>query len=181
MALRQIISNKSFQLAVALVAIGVIFRLLPHEANFAPVAALSLLAGALLGWRYALAVPLGIMLISDLVIGFYSSMAFTWLGFLLIAAFGMLFRKSSLTKRVVLGSLGSAVIFFVVSNLGVWLMSGMYQLNLAGLVECFTLALPFFRATLLSDIVYSGVFFSIVAVCHFVVNQHKDSPCATNI
>lgn len=164
MALRQIVSNKSFQLAVVLVAIGVIFRLLPHEANFAPVAALSLLAGALLGWRYALAVPLGIMLISDLFIGFYSSMMFTWLAFLAIALYGSLFQKSGFGKRVILGPLGSTVIFYIVSNFGVWVSSGMYSHTLAGLAECFYMAIPFMRATLLSDLVYSGILFGIAAL-----------------
>lgn len=163
MEISKVITDKSFILAVLLVLLGLTSRLLPHEANFAPVAAIALLSGALFDRRHALLVPMAILLISDLIIGFYSSMAFTWLGFLLIAGFGMLFRNASLTKRVVLGSLGSATIFFIVSNLGVWLLGGMYQLTLSGLVECFYMALPFFRATLLSDIIYSGVLFGLAA------------------
>ncbi len=164
MEVSKTINYKIILLITGLIAFGVIFRLLPHEANFAPVAAIALLSGALLGRKYALLVPLAILLISDAILGFYSSFIFTWIGFSLIALYGMLFSKASFTKRVLLGGAGSAVIFFVVSNIGVWLAGQMYPLTIAGLVDCFYMALPFFRATIVSDLVYSGVLFGAVAL-----------------
>lgn len=163
MEISKIINSKTLQIALLLITFGVVFRLLPHEANFAPVAAIALLGGAMLGRKYALFVPLAILLISDMVLGFYSSLVFTWLAFILIATYGMLFRKSSFTKRVILGGVGSASIFFIVSNFGVWAISGMYPLTLAGLAESYFMAVPFFRATLVSDLVYSGVLFGAAA------------------
>lgn len=163
MEIPKIITNRTLQLAALLVLFGVIFRLTPHEANFAPISAIALLGGALLGWRYALAIPLVIMVISDSIIGTYSSMAFTWLALVLIAAYGTLFRGATVSTRVILGSLGSAVIFFIVSNFGVWVLGGMYPPTLAGIIECYSMAIPFFRATLISDVMFSGIFFGAVA------------------
>lgn len=157
------LNHKLILLAIGLIAIGVIFRLVPHEANFAPVAAIALLSGVMFGRKYALLVPLGILLVSDMILGLYSSFVFTWLAFGLIAIYGTLFRQASFTRRVLLGGFGSAVIFFIVSNVGTWIAGHMYPLTLAGLIDCFYMALPFFRATLVSDLVYSGVLFGALA------------------
>lgn len=163
MEVSSIINNRKLLLCLALALIGISFRLLPHEANFAPIAAIALLSGALLGTRYALLTVMSTMVVSDLIIGTYSSMLFTWLAFLAIALYGTLFHKASFGKRVIFGSLGSAIIFFIVSNFGVWVSSGMYSHTFAGLVECFYMAIPFLRATLLSDLMYSGLLFGAAA------------------
>lgn len=161
MGVPKTINRQTWLVILALVAFGVLFRLLPHEANFAPVAAIALLSGAVLERHYALLVPLGILAISDAMIGSYSSISFTWTAFILIAGYGMLFRHSSFGKRVLLGGVGSALIFFIVSNFGVWVASGMYPPTLAGLIDCYYMAIPFFRATLVSDLVYSGLLFGV--------------------
>jgi len=158
-------------IAVILITLGAASRLLPHEANFAPIGAIALFGGAMLGWKYALWLPLGAMIISDVFIGFYSGIGFTWAAFLLIAAFGMTLRRAGLGKKVVLGGLASAIIFFIVSNFGVWVSSGMYAQTLAGLVQCYTMALPFFRMTLLSDLFYSGVLFGLQAFAVYAVTK----------
>lgn len=162
MEIPSFIKSTNFKIAVLLILIGVVFRLFPHEANFAPVAAISLVAGAALGRKFAIIVPLSIMVITDSIIGFYSSIAFTWSAFIAIALFGTLFKDSSFVKKALAGSLGASFIFFLVSNLGVWISSGMYTHTLQGLIQCFYMALPFFRATLLSDLFYSVVIFGIL-------------------
>jgi len=69
------------------------------------------------------------------------------------------------------GAIGSAVIFFVVSNFGVWLQGHMYPLTWAGLVHCYELALPFFRNTFYGDFLYSWVLFGVYALAvKFVAN-----------
>ena len=161
MEISKIINKRTLLITALLVALGVGSRLIPHEANFAPIAAIALMSGALLGRKYALGVLLLIMAISDLVIGTYSSMLFTWSAFALIALYGTMFKNASFTKRVVIGSLGSASIFFVVSNFGVWVSSGMYAHTLAGLANCYIMAVPFFRATFVSDFAYSGALFGV--------------------
>jgi hypothetical protein len=56
-------------------------------------------------------------------------------------------------------AIASSVLFFVLTNFGMWLSSGFYPLTLAGLEACFVAAIPFFQNTLAGDLFYSGVLF----------------------
>ena len=101
------------------------------------------------------------MLVADFVLGFYNpiTMLFVYLGFLC----GPLIGRLIITPRRSVGRIGSAVVvsstvFFLLSNLGAWL-SGLYPLTLAGFVECYVLAIPFYGAILLGDALYATILF----------------------
>jgi hypothetical protein len=161
-------------IALALVAFGVIMRLLPHPANLAPVGAIALFAGAVLPRKLAWWLPLGIMIISDLILGTYGGVLFTWAGFLLVTLFGMTLRNTNNWLRVPLGALGSSVIFFTVSNFGAWLQGQMYDHTWAGLALCYEMALPFFRNTFTGDLIYSGLLFGVYALAvRFVLQPER--------
>jgi hypothetical protein len=151
-------------LAVGLIVFGVLMRLLPHPANLAPVGAIALFGGAILPRRLSWWLPLAVMIASDYMIGFYDGILFTWLGFLLVALFGTTLRGQSNWFRVPFGALGGAVIFFLVSNFGVWLMGNMYPLTLSGLAKCYEMALPFFRNTFFGDFLYGWLLFGAYAL-----------------
>lgn len=143
-------------IAVLLVVFVVLSRLLPHPPNFAPVAAIAIFAGALLPRRWALGLPLVAMIVSDLFIGLHDLVLFTWGSFALIALVSAKLLKGRLSWRnSVAASIGASVLFFVVTNFGVWLQGNMYARTLAGFVECYYMALPFFRNTLLGDMAYT--------------------------
>jgi hypothetical protein len=146
-------------------------RLVPHPVNLAPVGAIALFAGAVLPRKLAWWLPLGILVISDLIIGPYSSMLFTWAAFLLVTLFGMTLRGTSNWLRVPFGALGASVIFFIVSNFGTWLQGNMYDLTWAGLVLCYEMALPFFRNTFVGDLLYSTLLFGAYALTMKFVPQ----------
>lgn len=157
-------------LIVALVLFGIVWRLMPHVPNFAPIGAIALIAGLALGWKKSLWVVLGIMLISDLVVGFYPGMQWTWLSFLLIVGFGLHVKKLAPHWRIPAGVLGSSGLFFIVSNFGTWIASGMYSLDFAGLIQCYVMALPFLKATLLSDLLFTTLLltaYEAVTMYHF--------------
>jgi hypothetical protein len=160
------VSRAGIWLAVALVVFGVLMRLLPHPDNLAPVGAIALFGAAVLPRKLGWWLPLAVMIVSDLFIGFYSSVLFTWVAFLLVGLYGLSLRGRSNWFRIPLGALGSAVIFFTISNFGVWIQGNMYQLTWAGLVECYQMALPFFRNTFLGDLLYSGVLFGGYALAY---------------
>ncbi len=151
-------------LALLLIIIGVASRLLPHEPNFVPIGAIALFAGAILNWRLALWLPISMMAITDFFIGFYPGMIFTWVGFMLISVFGMSLRNAPLRFRISAGPLGAGVIFFIVSNFGVWVMGGLYPPTLQGLINCYYMAIPFFKTSLLADITYSVALFGLYEV-----------------
>ena len=161
-------------IAAMLVIAGVTLRLLPHEANFAPVAAIALFGGAVLGTRYALGIPLVIMALSDWLIGFYAGMAYVWGAYAMIALYGILLRRSHFSKRVIFGGLGATLLFYLVSNFGVWAIGYQYPPTLAGLLQSYYMALPFVRASLLSDIMYSFVLFGSLELYAYI-HSHRQA------
>lgn len=174
MTIRQLISptetNVRIWLAMALVMFAVMGRLMPHPANFAPVAAVALFGGALLPRKLGLFLPLTIMVLSDLVIGLHPTIFFTWGSFLVIALAGSYFMKRVTVSSVVIASLGSSVFFYLVTNFGVWLEGRLYTQTFDGLLQCYINALPFFRNTLLGDLVFSAALFgAYVAVSAYVL------------
>ncbi len=148
-------------MVIILILLAAASRLLPHPPNFAPVAAIGLFAGAFLPRRAAWLVPFAALLLSDLVIGFYPPMSMFWnyLGFAgcLLLGSSVLGQQRGL-GRLAGATLASAVVFFTLSNFGVW-ASGYYPLTLAGLTECYVAAIPFFRNTLTSDVLFVAVLF----------------------
>jgi hypothetical protein len=158
------IKRQATLIALSLVIIGVVMRLLPHPANVAPVGAIALFGGATLSKRIGWWLPVIIMAISDCFLGFYSSILFTWFAFLLVGLLGLSLKHWHSWVRVPFGALAGSSIFFLVSNLGVWLVGGLYPHTLAGLWQCYTLAIPFFRATIIGDLLYATVFFSAYSI-----------------
>ena len=143
--------SKKEKVILSFVLIAALTRLVPHPPNFAPITAMSLFAGAYFTRKQlAFIVPLLAMLISDLFLGFYTISIFVYISFALITWMGQ--KKNKVTPKLVL--LGS-VLFFVISNLGVWLLH--YPKTIEGLLTCFTLAIPFFATSLLGDIFYSVI------------------------
>ena len=142
-------------------------RLLPHPANFTPILAMALFGGARLGNRTAaLAVPLGAMLLSDLAIeivygrGMHLLLPVVYLCVGLCVGMGRRLRRRRGLFWVAGAGAAGAVVFYLVTNFAVWALWSRYPMNLAGLRECYVAALPFFRGTLLSTLLYSGALFS---------------------
>jgi hypothetical protein len=156
--------DRSTTIAVVLIIAGIALRLIPHTANFAPVGAIALFGGAVLSARIAWWLPLAIMVVSDLFLGLHGTILFTWGGFLLVALFGMLLKNQKNWLRVPLGAMGAAVIFFIVSNFGVWVEGKLYPHTWQGLVDCYVMAIPFLKTSLMADFAYSIALFSAFAL-----------------
>ena len=138
--------------------IGIFSRVMPHFPNFSPLAAVALFSGVYLNKKYGYLVPLAIYILSDLVIGLHNTVLFTWFSILFIYFLGTKLRAKRTVISTFSYALFSSVFFFIVTNFGVWLM-GWYPRTLDGLAKCFTYAIPFFRVSLLSDLIYVIVFF----------------------
>ena len=147
-------------MALGLVVVGVLCRMLPHPANFAPVTAIALFAGVTLRPALALTLPLLIMVASDLLIGPHPLFAFTWGAFFIAGLIGCAIKDRAGGLAVFLGTSAGSLIFFVLTNLAVFLFQDMYPKDFPGLVQCYVMALPFFKNTLLGDLFFSFVFFS---------------------
>ena len=155
-------TGNSIRLSVLLAAIvgAAALRLVPHPPNFTPIGAMALFGGAYLGRRaIAFAAPLAALLLSDLLLGFYPGMWVQYFAVALVVAIGMLALKRVSVLRVGGAAIASSLLFFALTNFGVWLLSGMYPQTLAGLAACYAAAIPFFQNTLAGDLFYSGVLF----------------------
>jgi len=161
-------------LALSLILTGILLRFAPHAPNFTPVAAIALFSGAYLKKKHALIVPLLLMIISDLFIGMHNVVVFTWGGFALITLLGPWLKKHKNIFGIVSTSLVSSLLFFIISNFGVWLM-GWYPHTLAGLVNCYIMALPFLRDFTLSTLLYTS---ASLAIYELVARLVKDTKLA---
>ncbi len=152
------------------IAAAAALRLFPHPPNFSPIDAMALFSGAYLGRKaLAVAAPLAALLISDLVLGFYSGMLFQYAAVVLIALLGSIALARVGVARVAGATLASSLLFFIVSNFGVWLVGGMYPHTLAALGSCYAAAIPFFQNTIAGDLFYAALLFGGFALAeHFV-------------
>ena len=165
-------SNHTRLLALlSAVVVAAALRLVPHPPNFSPIGAMALFSGAYLGRRgaVALAAPLGALLLSDLVLGFYRGMPTVYFSVALIVLIGALALKRVSPLRIGGAALVSSILFFVLTNFGMWLSSGFYPRTLAGLEACYVAAIPFFQTTVAGDLFYSALLFGGFALLERIV------------
>ena len=149
---------------VGLLSLGLFLsRMMPHQPNLTPVLALCLFSGFLAKGRwYSMVLPLAALIASDWWIGFYPGWGFNYISLVLLLFSGV-FMKKSLFSFAGFGFAG-ALLFFLVSNFGVWVFSQMYAPTFEGLINCYEMGLIFFRATLSGTMVYMLLFYAVVAV-----------------
>ncbi len=158
---------------VLLVLVAAATRLVPHPYNFSPLGAIALFSGALLTRRWlAIVLPIAAAFVSDLVINntlyaeYYDS--FVWMAegsgwmyliYGLIAVLGMFVLRTVSLGRVLGGSLGASILFFIASNFICWPGNPFYAQDLGGLMTCYAAGVPFFPGTVAGDLVYSAALF----------------------
>jgi len=141
------------KLLIAFVLMAILSRLIPHLPNFTAVTATALFAGRHFKNKIlAFAAPLTVMILSDLILGFYTISWFVYASFAAVVFLGQWSQKMN-----VLIVLFSSLTFFVISNFGVWLLG--YPLTLEGFIACYTAAIPFFRNAILGDLFYAAILY----------------------
>lgn len=152
---KSVIRNSSIFFVILL---AVVTRLIPHAPNFAPIGGLALFSGSNFKNKIALLIPLSVMFISDIFLGFHKTIPYVYISFIIIALIGGLIKNDK-WQSLLKASLISSFLFFLITNFGVWATGTMYQKNLSGLIQCYGFGVPFFRNTLLSDLFYTFSFF----------------------
>lgn len=141
-------NKKNLQSFVFIFFFLTISRLIPHEPNFTPILSISIL-GYLFSkilWLKVLIV-LGSMFFSDLIIGVHDFIIYVYFSLMLLIII-------SNSKNYIYMIFFGPLIFFIFTNFGVWLSSSYYTKNIDGLIECFYMAIPFFKNTILSTFFY---------------------------
>lgn len=160
------------------IGIAVLSRLLPHPLNVSPLAGIALFGAAAFKNRgLAILIPIFAFWLSDVILnntlyrGFYdgvtlvhSGMIWTYGAMILIALVGFLALRKISLPRLVGASLSSSLLFFALSNFGVWVSGTMYPKTIEGLVTCYVAAIPFFQNTVAGDLFYTLAIFGGVAV-----------------
>jgi len=140
---------KKNHLIIGLIVFAILTRLIPHPPNFAPVTAIALFSA--INFNNNLLkffIPLISLIIFDLMIGFSLINIFVYLSFIVIVLVGNHFKKIKLKSILI-----SSVVFFIISNFGVWIIG--YPKTVNGIIMCYTAAIPFFINTILGDLFYS--------------------------
>jgi hypothetical protein len=169
--------TQTLAIVAALVTVAVIGRLVPHMPNFAPVTATALFCGAYMSRRQSFFALAAILLLSDYLLLYikpfggtsfdhlyapwqlwHSTLPYIYASFGITALAGWWLNSRRTSGYVVGAALFCSVQFFLISNAGVW-AAGMYDRGIDGLWQSYTMALPFFRGTLLGDLFYTCVFF----------------------
>ena len=165
--------NLRFGIISAIILLAAISRLIPHPANFVPIGGMALFGAAYYSKRYwVFIIPIVSMWISDVILNnvvygqyfdhfvwFYSGSLFTNAAFALIVLLGMFSLKKVKVPHLIVSALGASVIFFLVSNFGVWFSGMMYSKDFSGLMACYTAGIPFFKNTIAGDLFYTTVMF----------------------
>lgn len=178
-------------LVLGFIFLAIWTRLIPHIPNVTALGATALLAGFKVRSKtLALVIPLASMIISDYVIGFHNTMIWSYLGFsaVVIGSWGLiaLAKKFSWTHltdlnlttstgamTVVGGAAFSSTLFFLISNLGVWMSTSLYAKTAAGLAQCYFMGLPFWWNQFLGDTAYFGGFLALLALLQHCMPSYK--------
>lgn len=163
-----------FSVIGSIILFAAVSRLIPHPANFAPIGGMALFGAAYYNKKYwALIIPVLSMWLSDLIVNnviygqyfdhfvwFYQGCYWTYSAFVLITLAGFFILKQIKVKNLIVAALSASLIFYLVSNFGVWFSTEMYPKNMAGLMACYVAGLAFFKNTLMGDLVYTTVLFA---------------------
>tara|TARA_Y100000994_G_scaffold155153_1_gene127082 strand:- start:1538 stop:2044 length:507 start_codon:yes stop_codon:yes gene_type:complete len=152
--------NKNNFILTLFILVGVLTRIIPHPPNFTAIGAIALFGGAFfVDKKLSFLIPISIMLISDFLLG-YQMILSVYISFLIMVFLGFRLAKKHTTIKIINTSIIASIIFFIITNLSVFLTSALYSKNVLGLIECYTLAIPFFMNTLVANIFYSILMFN---------------------
>lgn len=152
-----------------LIALGVVGRLIPHPPNFTPLGGMAIWSGIRLPRWSGVAVAIGTLFISDIFLGGHTTMPYVYGSVVAIALLASVMKPNvwGVMSMMLLGP----TLFFLITNFGAWASTPMYPQTWEGLMAAYIAGIPFFKATLAGDIVYTCAFFGLEAAAHAVAKK----------
>lgn len=155
--------------------IGIYYRLIPHPPNFSPLIPITVFSGFILPQytnKYLpYLIPLIILISSDLILGLHNQIFTVYFAFLssvylsrVYFKFFKVYQEKSNLKKIFhanISSLVNSTWFYIFSNFGVWLTTNMYPKTMDGLIQCYVMAIPFFKNSIISSILFCTLIFGI--------------------
>ncbi len=165
------INPYSWILIVFFIALSIVLKMIPHMPNWSPLLVFFLYLGNTLSRSFSMLGIIIITILADIIFSISSNYSlfgnwtfFTYSGFLMMGICGSLYFVSVKKWSFILIAISSSCAFWLWTNLGVWLLSGMYPHSLEGLLHCYLLALPFLKTTLFSSLLWGAVFVSLTRI-----------------
>ena len=148
-------------------------RLIPHASNFSPLASVILFGSVYISNKKYLILPFIALFISDIFLGFYGwqIMLSVYGSLALIMLIGQVVAKHKNVINIISSSLLAGIIFFAATNFSVWYFGNWYTSDISGLVASYTMAIPFFKNTIASNLVYSGILFGVYETVQHLAKQ----------
>ena len=182
--------KKGSKLAIGFIIAAVASRLVPHLPNFTAMESIALFAGAYLGWKaLAALLPIITWYASDLfinntvsrvwypevegIVWFTNDMFWVYISAIVMIFIGAKALKKWNPAKLAISAVGASLLFFVVTNFGTWMSGTMYPMNGAGLLACFTAALPFLKSSLMSNLAFTAVLFGGYELVHYYAYETK--------
>jgi hypothetical protein len=157
-----------------LIVISVLSRIVPHLPNMTAMGAVGLFAGSSYSLKKSLFIILSSLLVSDAVLGLHPVMWATYGSFGITMLLGRMLKKNHSWKFLGAMTFFSSLQFFIITNFAVWTTGLLYPKTITGLLDCYIMALPFFRNSLTGDLVYTFLFFGL-SCCLTYIKQYKFS------
>jgi len=164
-------TKETRSLAIGLTALSVLGRLIPHAPNVTPVGGSCLFAGSRIPGWLAYLLPVAVMAVTDPFVGGYTKGSIAiYACFLINVWLGRRMLKNATPVRIGATAFLGSLQFFVITNFVTWALPaarghvGMYSADLAGLLQAYTMALPFWGRTLAGDLAFTAGIFAIHAV-----------------
>ena len=171
--------DSKFLFLSAMIVIVALSRLIPHAPNATPIGAIALFGTASFEKKWhGLFVGMVSLFISDLFVGLHKTMLYVYLSFVCIALLGCILRKRFNFGYLIGFSIAGSLLFYIVTNFGVWHLYDFYPKTLHGLWLCYVAGLPFLKNTLLGDLGYNAVLFGITMLANHWVSQGKTRPAS---
>ncbi len=140
-------------------------RTLSYIPNFTPTLSLIIFLSFLIRDKYlAVFIVITSLLVTDFILGFYSSMIFVYSAYIIVCLISYVFLNHRNLKNVIKLSISSELLFYLITNFGVWMMTNTYTSDIHGLYQSYIAAIPFLKLSLGSTLIYSVTIYMIFKI-----------------
>ena len=166
-------NKQNFFLILIVSLLIIAARLIPHVPNFSPLTAVILFSAVICKDKKYLIMPFMALLVSDFFLGFYhiGIMLSVYGSLALVLLLGHWVKKYKNATNTLTAALSAGLLFFLITNFAVWYFGAWYAHDLSGLWLSYVMAIPFFKQTILSNLLYTGLLFGVYETVQFLVRQ----------
>jgi len=181
------ILTPNFLFITGTIVLAALMRLIPHWPNFTPIAAIALFGGSMFKKKLsAFIIPIAALFLSDLIIGFHSSMYAVYFSFAITVIIGIKLGQNIKIFNIIAASIMSSILFFIITNFAAWIGNPLYPDTFAGLIQSYVAGLAFFNdgnygISMFFNELIGGLFFNTILFgAYYIAKFHFPSLVKVN-